>query len=365
MLTSRTPLVSVIVDTYYRPEMLKHAIRCLREQTYGNLEIVIVNNGATAETISYLAEIEKIESRVKLVHFKTNQFSWDDPCLMVRVCYNAGLNAAAGELVFHQADDDWVAADFIERMVALFLGNPECTTAKGRSVSVLPDGGLVPVPPAIRARYIPGLELAMDYMNGSKKIQQRDPGFSFVMLRDELLKLGGFHPDLENQQYFAMVPFGITGYDPDAYMYWRRHELQLNKIGNARGVFWGMYGEQFLADRKISVVSRWRSRFGDEKASELEGFVLDIVARDYCKVITHRVLGFRPLEAVRFIRRFFNSPARRRISWANLSDGIHAGLFITPLGRICLRCASLARRMFLDPVETARKVLRRVRTHKT
>jgi glycosyltransferase involved in cell wall biosynthesis len=364
LLTSRTPLVSVIVDTYYRPEMLKHAIRCLREQTYRNLEIVIVNNGATAETISYLAEIEKIESRVKLVHFETNQFSWDDPCLMVRVCYNAGLNASTGELVFYQSDDDWVAADFIERMVALFLGNPDCTTAKGRSVNVLPDGGQVPVPPAIRERYIPGLELAVDYMNGSKKIQQRDAGFSFVMLRDELLKLGGFHADLENQQYFAMVPFGVTGYDPDAHMYWRRHELQLNKIGNARGVFWGMYGEQFLADRKISVVSRWRSRFGDEKASALENFILDIVSRDYCKVIAHRIFGFQPVEAVRFIRRFFNSPARRRMTWANFLRGSHFGMLMTPLGRTCWRCYSLAREMLLNPVATTGKVLRRIRAPK-
>lgn len=361
MLTSEVPLVSVIIDTYYRPEMLKHAVDCLREQTYRNLEIILVNNGATAETVSYLAEVEKAEHRVKLVHFATNQFSWDDPCLMIRVCYNAGLNASTGELIFYHSDDDWVASDYVERMVALFLGNSACTTAKGRCVSVSPDGVQVVNPPATRSRYIAGLDLALDWINGSEKFKQQDPGFSFVMLTDELRKLGGFHSDVENQWNFSIVPFGVTGYDPDALMYWRRHELQLNKIGNSRGVFWGMYGEQFLADPKNAVVARWKAHFGDEQASELETHLLNAVSTDYIKVITHRIFSFRWTEAAHFIQRLSNSSAKRQITSTRLSIGIRYGMPLTPLGRACGLSALFLKGIFVNPIETTRKVLRRLR----
>jgi glycosyltransferase involved in cell wall biosynthesis len=360
MLSSQTPLVSVIVDTFYRPGMLKHAIQCLRQQTYGNLEIVIVNNGATAETISYLTSVAAIEPRIKLVHFETNQFSWDDPMMMVRVCYNAGLKVATGELVFHQADDDWVASDFVERMVALFLGNPACTTAIGRCVSALPDGSHVATLPAARGTYIDGLDLSLDYMNGRKKIRQTDPGFCFVMQRSELVDLGGFHSDLETQQYFSIVPFGVTGYDPDALMYWRRHELQLNKIGNSRGVFWGDYTEQFLADTKNSVISRWKAKFGEPLALDLERYLLGVFSRDYFRVIAHRLFSFRWPDALRFFIRFFNSPAKRRITWANFASGGYSGMTATPLGRMLPLSALFFKGMLRNPFETMKKVLRRI-----
>lgn len=364
MLTSRTPLVSVIIDTYYRPDMLRHAVSCLCQQTYRNLEIILVNNGATPETVRYLAEVEKIESRVKLVHFVSNQFSWDDPLMMIRVCLNAGLNVANGDLVFYQSDDDWVATDYIERMVALFLGNPACTTAKGRCVCELPDGTQIPSPPATRGPYIAGIDLALDRINGNVKFQQQDPGFSFLMLTDELRKSGGFHPDIENQWYFSIVPFGVTGYDPDALMYWRRHELQLNKIGSERGIFWGVYGEQFFVDLENAVMSRWRAQFGDEKAAALGRFLLDIVATDYIKVVVHRLFTFRLVDAFRFVRNFSNSPASRRITWANLSSGIRFGMLLTPLGRMYWRCVRLLKGVIFNPIETSRKVLKRIRaTH--
>ncbi len=53
-MTKECPLVSVIIPTYYRPALLREAVSAFRSQTYNNIEIVIVNNGATPETVSYL-----------------------------------------------------------------------------------------------------------------------------------------------------------------------------------------------------------------------------------------------------------------------------------------------------------------------
>ena len=47
----KTPVFTTIIDTFYRPALLKEAVMALQRQTYGNLEIILVNNGAAEETV--------------------------------------------------------------------------------------------------------------------------------------------------------------------------------------------------------------------------------------------------------------------------------------------------------------------------
>ena len=62
------PLFTVILETYYRPKLLKQAVDAIRRQTYDNLEIILINNGATSETIEYLYATENSDERVILSH---------------------------------------------------------------------------------------------------------------------------------------------------------------------------------------------------------------------------------------------------------------------------------------------------------
>ena len=70
---SKIPVFTVIIDTYFRPALLKEAVAALFRQTYDNLEIILVNNGATPETVEYLHEVAALDKRGKLVHFEENQ----------------------------------------------------------------------------------------------------------------------------------------------------------------------------------------------------------------------------------------------------------------------------------------------------
>src|SRR2546428_10463780 len=132
------------MDTYFRPHLLKVAVDAVRRQTYENIELILVNNGGTAETVDYLHELETQDKRVKLVHFKENQYKPFEPGLIIQVCYNAGLSAATGDYVFHQSDDDVIADDYVEKMVALFGGNRARTNAAGLARRIHPDGPRIP-----------------------------------------------------------------------------------------------------------------------------------------------------------------------------------------------------------------------------
>ena len=232
-------LFTVIMDTYYRPELLKDAVSAVFRQTHENIELILVNNGATAETVDYLLELAELDRRVKLVHFKENQYSVDDPLKMLDVCLNAGLRVATGEYIWYQSDDDFMADDYVEKMVRLFVDNPECTTAAGIPVAVDVGGNIINTGPRrnnIRPRYMLGHDMALDSLRGGKMFGA--PGTIFTIRREVLIESGGFHRNLEQSHLYGLVPFGITGFDETAVFYWRRHEGQLNKQLALSGKIW-------------------------------------------------------------------------------------------------------------------------------
>ena len=231
------PVFTAIVCTYNRPTLFKEAVAALRRQTYENLEIILINKGATPDTIKNLQEVEAADKRVKLVHFKDNVLSADDPAKYVGIYFNASLNIATGDYIWAQSDDDFMADDYTEKMMALFQENPECTTAAGLPVSIDIDGrinGTQYEHCNIRPRYTEGQKLAIDHIMGTQTMYTA-PGTIFTIKRDVLIQTGGFHRAMEDSHLYGIVPFGITGFDSSALFYWRHHSDQYSKKATTSG----------------------------------------------------------------------------------------------------------------------------------
>ena len=267
---------SVILPTYYRPALLKEAVNALLRQTYRDLEIILINNGATPETIEYLHKVESQDNRIKLIHFKENQYSKNDPMKYIYVCANAGLRVATGDYVFFQNDDDMIADNYVEKMVALFKENPDCTTAAGLPVSIDINGNVIASEVRkknFRPRHIPGHQLALDALRGGKMFSA--PGTIFTIKREVLIKAGGYHSCIESSHLYGIVPFGVTGFDETAILYWRRHEGQLNLLLTASGNVFIDYADSLLRDWQIE--KRWEV-FGQDTARE----VVSTIKKDSC-----------------------------------------------------------------------------------
>jgi glycosyltransferase involved in cell wall biosynthesis len=287
-------LVSVIIDTFYRPKMLENAVTHILDQTYKNIELIIVNNGATKETIEYIESIIKTDTRIKVVNFNENQFSWDDPQKLVRICFNAGLDACIGDLVFYQSDDDWIEFDFIERMVKLFINNDQCITAIGRVANAKPSGEIINYYPIVdRPTYVEGLDLSIDFITKKFKINQENPGHSFVIKRDILNKYGRFQDTFEKQQILGIVPFGISGFDPEAIMYWGRHDIQLNSIGTKRLIFWDKYMLKNIESQNESFINIWKLNFGAEYAQLMEVYCHSVILSGYYQIVFSYLFAFK------------------------------------------------------------------------
>ena len=110
-------LVSVIIPTYKRTTYLKIALDSVLKQTYGNFEILVVNDyPPMAEEIDQLVA-EFNDSRIKLIHHKQNGGE--------SASRNTALTYVQGEIVALLDDDDIWEPTFLEKHVAKHQERPE------------------------------------------------------------------------------------------------------------------------------------------------------------------------------------------------------------------------------------------------
>ncbi len=276
-----SPMFSIILHTYFRPHFLEQSVRAILNQTYDNLEIILIDNGSTEETKELLYEYQKKDKRVKLLHFEVNQFRWDDPHYLIDVCYNAALEMSTGDYIWHQDDDDFIAEDYIEKMVNLFQGNSECISAAGLAVSIDIKGNvkkneIYERKSNYRPQYMPGHILALECLKRKNAIYS-SPGQIFSFKRDVLIKSGGFHKTYEYHQLYGIIPFGITGFDETAYFFWRRHEGQLNIKLSSQGRIGTK--EIFSMVEDLNTEDKW-SVFGADTAR----YVVNQIERNQIRV---------------------------------------------------------------------------------
>lgn len=103
------PLVTVYIPTYNRIELLKRAVKSVQDQTYRNLEIIIVDDCSTDVTHEYLAQLAKEDSRVRYFLKEKNSGA----C----VSRNIAIENATGEFVTGLDDDDYFLNNRISNFV--------------------------------------------------------------------------------------------------------------------------------------------------------------------------------------------------------------------------------------------------------
>ena len=102
--------VSIIVPIYNVEQYIEECINSILAQTYSNLEIIIVDDCSTDNTLAICEEIIKTDERVKLFHNEKNSG--------VSFSRNRALDAVTGEYIAMIDSDDWVDKNYIELMVS-------------------------------------------------------------------------------------------------------------------------------------------------------------------------------------------------------------------------------------------------------
>lgn len=100
-------LISVIIPVYKVEKYLCRCVDSVLAQTYANMEIILVDDGSPDNCPVMCDEYARQDSRVKVIHQENAGLSG---------ARNAGIDMAQGQWLAFVDSDDYLAADFLERL---------------------------------------------------------------------------------------------------------------------------------------------------------------------------------------------------------------------------------------------------------
>lgn len=103
-------LVSIIIPVYNVEMYLEECLNSVINQTYANLEIILIDDGSTDKSWEICDEFAKKDNRIKVIHQKNAGVS---------SARNKGLDSLSGEFVTFIDSDDTIEKEHIENMVNL------------------------------------------------------------------------------------------------------------------------------------------------------------------------------------------------------------------------------------------------------
>lgn len=109
--------ISVILPIYNVEKYLKKCVTAVLNQTYSNIEIILVDDGSTDKSPKLCDEFQKRDNRILVIHKKNGGLS---------DARNAGTRMASGKYITYIDSDDVVALDYIEYLYSL-IKKYECS----------------------------------------------------------------------------------------------------------------------------------------------------------------------------------------------------------------------------------------------
>ena len=125
-------LVSIVIPCYNDWQYVEQAVASALNQTYYNIEVIVVDDGSNAETKAIL---KKIEPRITKLITQENQGQ--------SAARNVGIKAAKGEYILVLDSDDFFEPTFCEKAISFFLSDNEVKIVSCFANLILNDGSIV------------------------------------------------------------------------------------------------------------------------------------------------------------------------------------------------------------------------------
>ena len=104
--------ISVVVAVYNIEKYIARCVTSIQQQTFKNLEIILVDDGSTDSSPEILEQMGLIDSRIKIIHKENGGLS---------DARNAGTDIASGTYITYVDGDDWIEPDMYETMLSAIL----------------------------------------------------------------------------------------------------------------------------------------------------------------------------------------------------------------------------------------------------
>lgn len=114
---ARKPLVSVMIPYYNCEQYIAETIASVEQQSYPNIEIIIIDDGSDPDSAAFLAELLQNKPAIRFAS-QSNQG--------VAAARNHAARLAKGEYFLFLDADDQILPDYIQKSVAVLESNPDC-----------------------------------------------------------------------------------------------------------------------------------------------------------------------------------------------------------------------------------------------
>lgn len=130
MIADSNPLITVITPTFNRADFIEEAVNSVLAQTYGNFELLIVDDGSTDDTKAVLAPALQ-DTRVQYFYQQNQGQS---------VARNLALAKAKGEFICFLDSDNYWPPEKLESQVRQFAENPDYDVVYGDIIEIDEQG---------------------------------------------------------------------------------------------------------------------------------------------------------------------------------------------------------------------------------
>ena len=107
-------LVSIIVPVYNLEKYIEKCVRSLLQQTYTNVEIILVDDGSRDESGEICDRLASEDSRIKVIHKENGGLS---------SARNCGIENATGEYIMFVDGDDFISELMVEKLYVALKDN--------------------------------------------------------------------------------------------------------------------------------------------------------------------------------------------------------------------------------------------------
>lgn len=219
MKNNKSPAISVVMGVYNAEKYIDQAIESVLDQTYGNFELLLLNDGSTDNSQSRLDYYAKLDKRCKV-------YSGENKGMVATL--NQGIALARADIIFRMDNDDICRPQRFERQMHYLEDHPECVAVGSKALLIDSDG-------------LPIIEM-WDYTDHEKIDEANLSGVgSFMchpavaMRKDAILKVGGYHQEFHYAEdldiFLRLAEVGILANIPEVLLEYRQHA---ESVGYAR-----------------------------------------------------------------------------------------------------------------------------------
>ncbi len=164
----KRPLISIIIPAYNVERYISHGIESCIDQTYSNIEVIIVDDGSTDNTYEIIKRYKK-DHRIKSIK-KDNSG--------VSSARNCALSVSGGDFILFLDSDDWLENDAVENLVSVALTHNSHLVCADRFFASIDKNGKI-----------------------DREDQTHGSGYKYVDVKDGLLNVGTGLYNLQSSCY--------------------------------------------------------------------------------------------------------------------------------------------------------------------